>query len=80
MQTFVAVLMWLLVASLLVLRRGRAERSITYAAITIAVAMTINVDAVYRPIDATPRRLECRHPHRRLRADGRESSFLAEES
>ena len=52
MQTFVAVLMWLLVASLLILRRGRAERSITYAAITIAVAMTINVDAVYRPIDA----------------------------
>ena len=38
--------------SLLILRRGRAERSITYAAITIAVAMTINVDAVYRPIDA----------------------------
>ena len=52
MQTFVAVLMWLLVASLLILRRGRAERSITYAAITIAVAMTINVDAVYQPIDA----------------------------
>lgn len=52
MQTFVAVLMWLLVASLLILRRGRAERSITYAAITIAVAMTINVDAVYRFIDA----------------------------
>jgi hypothetical protein len=51
MQTFVAVLMWLLVASLLILRRGRAERSITYAAITIAVAMTINVDAVYRFID-----------------------------
>ena len=52
MQTFVALLMWLLVASLLILRRGRAERSITYAAITIAVAMTFNVDAVYRSIDA----------------------------
>ncbi|WP_439592652.1 hypothetical protein [Microbacterium sp.] len=52
MQTFVAVLMWLLVASLLILRRGRAERSITYAAVTIAVAMTINVDAVYQPLDA----------------------------
>lgn len=52
MQTFVAVLMWLLVASLLILRRGRAERSITYAAITIAVAMTINVDTVYRFVDA----------------------------
>jgi hypothetical protein len=52
MQIVVAVLMWLLVASLLILRRRRAERSITYAAITIAVAMTINVDAVYRPLDA----------------------------
>ena len=36
MQIYVAVLMWLLVASLLILRRGRAERSITYAAIVIA--------------------------------------------
>ena len=47
----VATLMWLLVASLLILRRGRAERNITYAALTIAVAMTLNVDPVYRALD-----------------------------
>ncbi|WP_228479303.1 DUF6545 domain-containing protein [Microbacterium atlanticum] len=38
--------------SLLVLRRRRTERSITYAAITIAIAMTLSVDAVYAPVDA----------------------------
>jgi hypothetical protein len=47
----VSVLMWLLVASLLILRRGRAERNITYAAFTIAVSMTLNVDLVYRTVD-----------------------------
>jgi hypothetical protein len=47
----VSVLMWLLVASLLILRRGRAERNITYAAFTIAVSMTLNVDLVYRTLD-----------------------------
>ena len=51
-QTIIAGLMWLLVISLLILRRRRAERSITYAAITIAIAMTLGVDAVYVPIDA----------------------------
>jgi len=51
-QAAIAVLMWVLVISLLILRRGRAERSITYAAITIAVAMTLSVDAVYAPVDA----------------------------
>jgi hypothetical protein len=51
-QTIIAGLMWLLVISLLVLRRRRSERSITYAAITIAIAMTLSVDAVYAPIDA----------------------------
>lgn len=50
-QTLVAVLMWLLVASLLILRRRRTERSITYAALTIAVAMTLNIDAVYTSVD-----------------------------
>lgn len=48
----VAALMWLLVVSLLVLRRGRAERNITYAAVAIAVAMTLNVDRIYRALDA----------------------------
>ncbi|TFD16811.1 DUF6545 domain-containing protein [Cryobacterium sp. TMT4-10] len=47
----VSVLMWLLVASLLILRRGRAERNITYAALTIAIAMTLNNDPVYQVLD-----------------------------
>ncbi|TFD12617.1 hypothetical protein E3T26_10935 [Cryobacterium sp. TMT1-21] len=47
----VSVLMWLLVASLLILRRRRAERNITYAALTIAIAMTLNNDPVYRLLD-----------------------------
>jgi len=47
----VSVLMWLLVASLLILRRGRAERNITYAALTIAIAMTLNADAPYEALD-----------------------------
>ena len=47
----VSVLMWFLVASLLILRRGRAERNITYAALTIAIAMTLNNDPVYRVLD-----------------------------
>ncbi|POH66071.1 MULTISPECIES: MAB_1171c family putative transporter [Cryobacterium] len=47
----VAAAMWLLAASLLILRRGRAERNITYAALTIAVAMTLNTDPVYRLLD-----------------------------
>jgi hypothetical protein len=51
-QTLVAVLMWVLVVSLLILRRRRAERSITYAALTISVAMTLNVDAIYTTVDA----------------------------
>lgn len=47
-QAVIAALMWFLVISLLLLRRRRAERSITYAAIT----MTLSVDAVYTPVDA----------------------------
>ncbi|MCY7413783.1 MAG: hypothetical protein LH471_12230 [Salinibacterium sp.] len=47
----VSVLMWLLVASLLILRRGRAERNITYAALTIAIAMTLNIDLVYQALE-----------------------------
>ena len=37
-QTLVATLMWALVASLLIFRRKRTDRSITYAALTIAIA------------------------------------------
>ncbi len=47
----VAVLMWLLVVSLLILRRGRGERSITHSAVAIAVAMTLNIDATYVAVD-----------------------------
>jgi hypothetical protein len=47
----VAVLMWTLVASLLVLRRGRTERQVTYAALAIASAMTLSVDFVYKAVD-----------------------------
>lgn len=50
-QVFVATFMWALVASLLIIRRKRADRSITYASVTIAVAMTLNVDAVYLATD-----------------------------
>ncbi|OMH22923.1 hypothetical protein BKD30_15240 [Tersicoccus phoenicis] len=50
-QTLVATLMWALVASLLIFRRKRADRSITYAALTIAIAMTLNVDAIYTAVD-----------------------------
>lgn len=47
----VSAFMWLLVASLLILRRGRSERNITYAALTIAIATTLNTDPVYRTLD-----------------------------
>lgn len=50
-QAIVALLMWMLVLSLLTLRRGRTDHSITYAAILIAVAMTLNIDDVYLWID-----------------------------
>lgn len=50
-QTLVAALMWALVASLLILRRGRTDRNITYSALTIAIAMTLNVDAIYVVVD-----------------------------
>lgn len=51
-QTLVALLMWVLVVSLLTLRRRRTERSITYAALTISVAMTLNVNPIYTTVDA----------------------------
>ncbi|MBS3180974.1 DUF6545 domain-containing protein [Leucobacter manosquensis] len=50
-QVLVAGVMWALVVSLLILRRGRADRSITYAAVMIALAMTLNVDPVYEVTD-----------------------------
>lgn len=50
-QTLVATLVWALVASLLIIRRKRADRSITYASVTVAVAMTLNVDVIYLATD-----------------------------
>ncbi len=48
----VSTLMWILLISLLVLRRGREERTITYATLTIAVSMTLNIDPVYEVLDS----------------------------
>lgn len=50
-QTLVATLMWALVARLLIFRRKRTDRSVTYAALTIAIAMTLNVDGIYSVVD-----------------------------
>ena len=48
----VSAFMWLLTASLLVFRRGRADRNVTYAALTISLATTLNIDPVYTTLDA----------------------------
>lgn len=50
-QVLIAALMWALMASMLIVRRKRADRSITYTAVAIAIAMTLNVDAVYNTVD-----------------------------
>lgn len=50
-QLLVALLMWALVASMLTLRRKRTNRTMTYASVAIAVAMTLNVDDVYVALD-----------------------------
>ena len=50
-QMLVATLMWALVASLLIFRRKRTDRSITRAAFTIAIAMTLNVYGIYTVVD-----------------------------
>jgi len=50
-QLLVAAVMWLLVVSLLILRRRRTDRSITYASLAIAISMTLNVDEVYFTFD-----------------------------
>ncbi|GGO61520.1 hypothetical protein GCM10010910_09520 [Microbacterium nanhaiense] len=50
-QLLVATVMWLLVVSLLILRRRRTDHSITYASLAIAISMTLNVDEVYFTFD-----------------------------
>ncbi|WP_405475848.1 hypothetical protein [Paenarthrobacter ilicis] len=52
-QIIAAVLMWLLVVRLLPGTRRRRDHSVLTAAITIAVAMTLNIDQVYTSIDAS---------------------------
>ncbi len=51
-QVAVAVLIWLLVACLLPGTRRRRDHSVLTAAITIAVALTLNIDQVYSSLDA----------------------------
>ena len=51
-QVLTATLMWVLVVGLLILRRGRPDRSITYSSLAIAVAMTLNVDGIYVVVDS----------------------------
>jgi len=47
----VSIFLWVLVLCLLIFRRRHADRSITYAAITIAFSMTLNIDPVYESAD-----------------------------
>lgn len=47
----VSALMWALVVVLVLFRRARKERSVLYAAITIAVTMMLNDDDIYRAVD-----------------------------
>ncbi|MFJ4170293.1 hypothetical protein ACIPY3_12320 [Paenarthrobacter sp. NPDC089714] len=51
-QVAAAVLIWLLVACLLPGTRRRRDHSVLTAAITIAVALTLNIDQVYSSLDA----------------------------
>lgn len=51
-QAAIAAVMWLLVGWLLIFRRGRPDRSITYASLSIAAAMTFNVNVVYEFVDS----------------------------
>ena len=52
-QVVVAVLIWLLVVCLLPGMRRRREHSVLTAAVTIAVSLTLNIDALYLVLDAT---------------------------
>jgi len=50
-ELIVSALMWALVLVLIVFRRARKERSVLYAALTIAVTMMLNNDPLYFLID-----------------------------
>lgn len=51
-ELIVSALMWALVIVLLVFRRASKERSVLYAAITIALTMMLNNDDLYFVVDA----------------------------
>lgn len=50
-ELIVSALMWALVVTLVVFRRARRERSVLYAALTIAVTMMLNNDDLYVVVD-----------------------------
>ncbi|MEX0153926.1 DUF6545 domain-containing protein [Microbacterium sp. LMI1-1-1.1] len=50
-ELVVSALMWTLVGVLVVFRRARKERSVLYAAVTIAVTMMLNDDDLYFVVD-----------------------------
>lgn len=50
-ELIVSALMWALVVVLVVFRRARKERSVLYAAITIATTMLLNNDTLYFIVD-----------------------------
>lgn len=50
-ELIVSALMWALVIVLIVFRRARKERSVLYAAITIAITMMLNDDRLYLAVD-----------------------------
>ncbi|TFC77824.1 hypothetical protein E3O45_06940 [Cryobacterium sp. TMS1-20-1] len=51
MQLIVAVALWGLVGALAIGTRRRTDQSILYAAVMIAVSLTLNIDAVYFAAD-----------------------------
>lgn len=50
-QLIISSLMWALVLVLIVFRRARKERSVLYAAVTIAITMMLNDDDLYFVVD-----------------------------
>jgi hypothetical protein len=51
-ELVISALMWALVLVLIVFRRARKERSVLYAAVTIAIAMMLNDDDLYFVVDS----------------------------
>ena len=51
-ELIVSTLMWALVLVLVIFRRARKERSVLYAAVTIAITMMLNDDDLYFVVDS----------------------------